>query len=58
MYAQPRTAVEVICSKEGCRGFAHPYDGEIYIFGGRSTEAIKKLEIFDPMKNQFTILPN
>ena len=57
-FAEPRTAHEVMCSKEGCRAIVSPYDQQLYILGGRSTHAIKKLEIYDPLKNKFTIVSN
>jgi hypothetical protein len=56
VFNEPKTAHEVICSKEGCRTVASPYDNMVYILGGRSTHAIKKLEVYDPLKNHFTIV--
>jgi hypothetical protein len=55
---EPNSPLEVLCSKEGCRAIISPYDKLIYIQGGRSTEAFKKLEVYDPSKNQFTLLNN
>ena len=43
-------------SKEGGRACISPYNQQLYIFGGRSFQAIKRLELYDPLQNKFTIV--
>jgi hypothetical protein len=41
-------------SKEGSRALVSDGNQEIFIHGGRGIEAIKRLQNFDPLKNEFT----
>ena len=51
LYDEPKSANEVMGSKEGCRAIFSTYDQNIYLHGGRGIKAITKIEIYNPIKN-------
>ncbi len=56
VYDEPKSAHEVVGSKEGFRALVSPYDKKIYVHGGRGIAALKNVRTYDPVKNHFTIV--
>jgi hypothetical protein len=56
MLGEPVSSEEVMESREGCAACKSPYDGKMYIFGGRNIHPLNKLETYDPIRNQFKVV--
>jgi hypothetical protein len=43
--------------REGSTVARSNYDAKIYLYGGRNTKALNKLETYDPKSKHFKVIP-